>query len=281
MSSLTQAALPVRRAAEGGAALAALLAAFAVIERRSRHALVPPPLLADRSRTGAVAMMLCLATAMFGIFFFLTLFVQNVLGFSPVRSGLAFLPFALTIVAVSGIVSAVIGRTGARPLLLAGGALTAGGMYWFSLITAHSSYLGGLLGPILVTAAGLGLLFVPLSLVTMHRVADRDSGAASSLLNTAQQVGGAVGLAAVGSVTWTTVAGSLKHQLTQAAAAAARAGQPVPQQRGAVPAHIMHQALATGFSRGFLVAAGVALLALAIAAVFIRPPARTGIARPS
>jgi len=263
------------------AAAAALLAAFAVIERRSRHALVPPRLLADRSRTGAVAMMLCLATAMFGIFFFLTLFVQNVLGFSPVRSGLAFLPFALTIVVVSGIVSAVIGRIGARPLLLAGGALTAGGMYWFSRITAHSGYAGGLLGPILVTAAGLGLLFVPLSLVAMHRVADHDSGAASSLLNTAQQVGGAVGLAAVGSVAWTTVAGSLKHQLAQAAAAAARAGQPAPQPRGAVPAHIAHQALATGFSRGFLVAAGVALLALAIAAVFIRPPARTGIARPS
>jgi MFS family permease len=96
-------------------AAAALLAAFAVIERRSRHPLVPPRLLADRSRCGVVAMMLCLATAMFGIFFFLTLFTQNVLGFSPVRSGLAFLPFALTIVAVSGIVSSVIGRTGARP----------------------------------------------------------------------------------------------------------------------------------------------------------------------
>ncbi len=198
------------------AAAAALLAAFAFIEWRSRHALVPPRLLADRSRCGAVVMMLCLATAMFGIFFFLTLFVQDVLGFSPVRSGLAFLPFALTIVAVSGIVSSVISRTGARPLLLAGGALTAGGMYWFSRITAHSGYASGLLGPILVTAAGLGLLFVPLSLVAMHRVADRDSGAASSLLNTAQQVGGAVGLAAIGSVAWTTVAGSLRHQLAAA-----------------------------------------------------------------
>jgi len=246
------------------AAAAALLAAFAFIEWRSRHALVPPRLLADRSRCGAVVMMLCLATAMFGIFFFLTLFVQNVLGFSPVRSGLAFLPFALTIVAVSGIVSGLIGRTGARPLLLAGGTLTAGGMYWFSRITAHSSYAGGLLGPILVTAAGLGLLFVPLSLVAMHRVADRDSGAASSLLNTAQQVGGAVGLAAIGSVAWTTVAGSLKHQL--AAAAGSQAGHPVP-------TSVLHQALATGFSRGLLVAAGVAVLALAVAAAFIRPPA--------
>ena len=135
------------------------------------------------------------------------------LGFSPVRSGLAFLPFALMIVAMSGIVSAVIGRTGVRPLLLAGGVATAGGMYWFSRITADIGYAGGLLGPILVTAAGLGLLFVPLSLTAMHRVADADSGAASSLLNTAQQVGGAVGLAAVGSVAWTAVAsagGALK-----------------------------------------------------------------------
>src|SRR5204863_7155739 len=122
----------------------------------------------------------------------------------------------------------------------------------------------GRLGAILVTAAGVGLLFVPLSLVAMHRVADRDSGAACSLLNTAQQVGGAVGLAAIGSVAWTTVAGSLKHQL--AAGAGIQAGHPVP-------ASVLHQALATGFSRGLLVAAGVALLALAVAAAFIRPPA--------
>jgi hypothetical protein len=114
--------------------------------------------------------MLFLATAMFGIFFFLTIFVQTVLGYSALRSGVAFLPFAVTIVVVSGIVGQLIGRTGARPLMLAGTAITTGGMYWFSRIDVHSTYLGGLLGPMLVTATGLGLLFVPLSLVARSAV---------------------------------------------------------------------------------------------------------------
>ncbi len=253
------------------AAAVVLLVSFVAIERRSRHALMPLRILANRDRSGAYLIMLLLATAMFGIFFFLTIFVQNVLGYSALRSGVAFLPFALTIVVVSGIVSQLVARTGARPLMLAGAALTTVGMYWFSHIGVHSSYVGGLLGPILVEASGLGLLFVPLQLVALARVRDEDSGLASSLLNTGQQVGGAIGLATLGTVTWSAVADSIRSQVA-VAAAAAKSGHAVllAGQGARLPGSIYSQALAAGISRGFLVASGIALAALIITVVSIR-----------
>jgi len=144
--------------------------------------------------------MLFLATAMVG-FFFLTIFIQEVLGYSALKAGLAFLPFAAVVVVMSGIIPQLIGRTGARPLILPDTAITGGGMYWFAQIGRHSRYAGGLLGPMLVTSAGFGMLFVPLSLVARTRVRGEDSGIASSLLNTGQLVGQAIGVAALGTVT--------------------------------------------------------------------------------
>src|SRR5260370_5007758 len=155
-----------------------LLVSFVVIEWRSKHALMPLRILADRNRSGADLMMLCLATAMFGIFFFLTIFVQEVLGYSALKSGIAFLPFAGTIVVVSGLVSQVISRTGARPLMLAGGTITTGGMYLFSHLSELSTYLTGLLGPMLVTSAGLALLFPPLSLAPQNAGRNENRGIA-------------------------------------------------------------------------------------------------------
>jgi len=255
------------------AAAVVLLVTFAIIEVRSRHALMPLRILENRNRTGAYVLMLFLATALFGVFFFLVIFVQEVLGYSALKSGVAFLPFAVTIVLISGVVSQIIGRIGARPLMVAGTAVAAIGMYWFSHITVHSQYLSGLLGPMLVTSAGLGLLFVPLSLVALSQVRNEDSGVASSLLNTGQQVGGAIGLAALGTVTWTVVSNSVKHQVAQAAAAAGgRAGLHLPAAKAGatVPAPILHQALAVGISRGFLVAAGIVALALVVVLLTIR-----------
>ena len=250
------------------AAAVVLLVSFAFIEWRSSHALMPLRILENRSRTGAYLVMLCLATAMFGVFFFLTIFVQEVLGYSALRSGLAFLPFAGTIVLMSGIVSQVIGRIGARPLMIAGTAIGAVGFYWFSHLSVHSQYVSGLLGPMLVTSLGFGLLFVPLSLVALHKVRGEDSGVTSSLLNTGQQVGGAIGLAALGTVTWSAVSDSVKHQVAHAAAVAGQTG--LHPQSGVVPAGILHQALAVGISRGFLVASGIVVLALVIVLVTIR-----------
>jgi predicted MFS family arabinose efflux permease len=118
----------------------------------------------------------------------------------------------------------------------------------------------------LVSSFGLGLVFVPLALVALHKVAEQDSGVASSLLNTAQQVGGAVGLALLGTVAWTAVANSVRTQV----AAAAKAGRPLPKPGTPPPASIYNHALTVGFSRAFAVAAGIALLALLIAIVTIR-----------
>jgi MFS family permease len=198
---------------------------------------------------------------MFGMFFFLTLFTQTVLGYSAVRSGVAYLPFTVGIVAAAGLASRLVARIGPRPLILVGTAAAAGGMFWFSRLTEHAGYLGQLLGPILVTSSGLGLLFVPLSLVALHNVADEHAGVAASLLNTGQQVGGAIGLAALGTIAWTAVANSLRG-----ASAAITAGR----QLAVSPAQLTAHALATGFSRGFLVAAGIGLFALLIGLATIR-----------
>ena len=134
-------------------------------------------------------------------------------------------------------------------------------MFWFSRLTQHADYPGELLGPMLVTSLGLGLLFVPLSLVALHNVREQDSGVAASLLNAGQQVGGAIGLAALGTVAWTSVANALRNS-----SAVITAGQ----QPTVPPAQLAAHALATGFTRGLLTAAGIALLALVIGIVTIR-----------
>ena len=244
-----------------------LLVAFGFIEVHSKHALLPMRVLRNRNRSGAYLISLCVGTALFGMFFFLTLFVQEVWGFSPLKAGLAFLPMVATIMAASGIASQLVARVGARPLMITGATIMAGGMIWLSRITEHSSYTGGLLGPMMVTALGLGLVFVPLSLVSLTKVSNADAGIASSMLNVGQQVGGSIGLAILGTIAWSAVASSLRSQ----AAAAARAGQHVTGAKAAaLQKAITDHALATGFSKGFLVSAGIAVLALVITLVAIR-----------
>jgi hypothetical protein len=156
-------------------------------------------------------------------------------------------------------------KIGARPILLAGSALSTGGLYWLSRISEHDTYTSAVLGPTMVIGAGVALLFVTLSLVALNRVPEADSGVASSLLNTGQQLGGSIGLALLGTVAWTVVAHSIHAQ----AAVAAQAGHPA-HPGGPLAAAIYNHALATGFGRGFLVAAGIALLTLIINFAVIR-----------
>jgi hypothetical protein len=234
------------------AAGVALLAAFAVIETRSRHALLPVSLLRSRDRVGANLIMLVAGTAIFGMFFFLTLFVQDVWGYSALKTGVSFLPVAVVMLAGSLAAATLVPRIGVRPLLLVGGAAVTGGLYWLSRVTEHGTYAGGLLGPGLVLGIGFGLLVVPLTLVGLARVPEADFGAAASLLNTGRQVGGSIGLAVLGTVAWTVIADSAR---AHAAAAGTAAYQ---------------HALATGFDRAFLVAAGIALVILVIAVAMIR-----------
>jgi EmrB/QacA subfamily drug resistance transporter len=241
------------------AAAAVLLAAFAVIETRSRNALLPVRLLRDRNRTGAYLSFGGVGIFVFGMFFFLTLFMQAVWGYSALKTGVAYLPFTAALLVASGAAAQLVPRIGARPLLLAGSAASAGGLYWLSRISEHATFTSGVLGPTLVIGAGTALLFVTLSLVALNRVAEADSGVASSVLNTGQQVGGSIGLAVLGTFAWTAVANSVHAQ----AAHAGHLGEPLP-------AAIYSHALATGFGRAFLVAAGIALLTLVINIAAIR-----------
>jgi EmrB/QacA subfamily drug resistance transporter len=253
-----------------------LLASFVIIESRSEHALLPLRIFRNRDRTGANLLLLCVGTAMFGMFFFLTIFVQTVWGYSPIKTGVAYLPMVAAIMAMAGVSSQLVGRIGARPILIAGSVISAGGMYWLSRITEHSSYAGGLLGPMLVTAAGLGMLFMPLMLVATSKVSEHDAGVASSLVNTGQQVGGSIGLAILGTVAWTVVASTARHSAAVAKATAARAAaaghalHPTAAQIAAYEKAITDHSLAVGFSRGFEVSAGVMVLALVITLLVIR-----------
>jgi predicted MFS family arabinose efflux permease len=247
------------------AAAAVLLAAFAVIETRSAQALLPVRLLRDRNRTGAYLSYAGVGIFVFGMFFFLTVFMQAVWGYSALKTGVAYLPFTAALFIGAGAVAQLVPKIGARPILLAGSAASTGGLFWLSRISEHDTYTSAVLGPTLVIGAGAALLFVTLSLVALNRVAEADSGVASSLLNTGQQLGGSIGLALLGTVAWTVVAHSIHAQ----AAVAARAGHPVHPD-GPLAAAIYSHALATGFGRGFLVAAGVALLTLIINFAVIR-----------
>jgi EmrB/QacA subfamily drug resistance transporter len=238
-----------------------LLVAFGFIEARSKHALVPPRVLANRNRTGSYLISLCIGTAMFGMFFFMTLFVQEVWGYSPVRSGVAYLPMVATILIGAGLSSNLVGRIGARPLMLIGPVFAAGGMLWLSQISEHSHYASGLLGPMMLTGLGMGLTFVPLSIVALYGVANNDAGAASSLLNVGQQVGGSIGLAILGTVAWSAVASNLKSQAISAGTTHLSA---------AAQTAMTNHALAYGFGRGYLVSAGIAILALVVSVIFIR-----------
>jgi EmrB/QacA subfamily drug resistance transporter len=239
-------------------AAAVLLVAFGFIEARSKHALVPVRVLRSRNRTGAYLISLCIGTALFGMFFFLTIFTQQVWGYSPLKSGIGFLPMVATILVASAISSQLVARIGARPLMAVGPAIVAGAMFWLSRVNEHSTYSGALLGPMMLIGLGMGLTFVPLSLVALAKVGNNDAGAASSLLNTGQQVGGSIGLALLGTVAWSAVSSNLHSAHLPATASKA--------QQAAVTNH----ALAYGFSHGYWVSAGVAALALVISLVLIR-----------
>jgi hypothetical protein len=214
--------------------------------------------------------MLCIATGLFGLFFFLTLFIQTVLGYSAIRSGIAYLPFAVGVVLASALASRLVARIGPRPLIVAGSAMVAGGMFWFSRLTEHSGYAGQLLGPQLVSSCGLGLVFVHWPWSPCTTWPSRTPVLPPACSTPPQQVGGAIGLALLGTVAWTAVADSVRTQATHAVAAAAKAGRPWPKPGTPPPASIYHHALTVGFSRAFLVAAGIGLLALIIAIATIR-----------
>jgi EmrB/QacA subfamily drug resistance transporter len=252
------------------AAGAVLLIAFVVIEARSSHPLMPFRVLRSRDRSGAYLISLCVGTALVSMFFFLTLFVQDVWGYSPLKTAAAYLPFVPAVLATTAAAQQGVRRIGARPLLIASSAVAAAGMFWASRITEHSTYAGGMLGPELLLGLGLGPLFVLIFLVGLTKVNPGDTGVASGLVNVGQQVGGSIGLAVIGTVAFTVVANSLQSAKAAAAAAAKAGAYPSAAQAAALQTQAYHHALATGFSRGYLVSAGVLLLPAIIALFMMR-----------
>lgn len=244
---------------------AALLAGFVVIEWRSPAPLVPLRLFRNAARVGSYLVMLITGAAVFAMFFFLTQYVQEVEGFTPIRAGLAFLPVSAVIVVVAQLVSRVLTRTGPRPPITAGMALIGAGLLWTSTLAVGSSYLGHLLPAILVIAAGMALVFVPITLTAVAGVADRDSGVASAMLNVGQQVGGTIGLSALVTVFGTAFRDSLKTQLLRAGGHPASAG---------LARLVQARAFTHGADMAFLAGAGFAAAGLVVALITIRVPAR-------
>ncbi|MFI5039504.1 MAG: DHA2 family efflux MFS transporter permease subunit [Solirubrobacterales bacterium] len=178
----------------------ALLVLFVVLEARGKHPLMPLRIFANRNRSGAYALSLAIGAALSGMLFVLTLFLQNVLRFSPLQAGFAFLPTAVGVIIGAQIASRVIGRVGPRVPMTAGALLAAIGMFWLSAITVHATYFADVFGPLAVLAVGLGMAFVSTSATAISGVSPNESGLASALLNVGRQLGGSLGIAIMGTV---------------------------------------------------------------------------------
>jgi EmrB/QacA subfamily drug resistance transporter len=216
-----------------------MFAAFVAVERRSPAPLVPFSIFRIRTITGANVVGTLVGASLFSMFFFISLYMQQVLGYSPIHAGLSYLPLAISIILSAGVASALVTKVGFKPILATGMVLIAAGLFWFSQISVHGSFLADILGPSLLAAVGLGLAFVPVTIAAVSGVEDREQGLASGLINTSQQVGGALGLAILAAVANSKIGDS--HDPT---------------------------VLTEGFQSAFLVGAGFAVLGL-IATLFL------------
>ncbi|MFF1409993.1 MFS transporter [Streptomyces sp. NPDC058289] len=250
------------------AAAVVLLTLFVINERRSPQPITPLHMFADRNRAGTYAIMLFFACAIFGMFFFLTLFVQNVLGFSPLRAGLAFLPVSAMIAVTAGITSQGLPKFGPKPFMVGGSLFSAAGLAWLTQTDVHSTYLGSILGPMLLFAAGMGMQFVSLTLMALSNVPDRESGAASGLLNAMQQVGGSLGLSILVTVFGTASRNEAKDQVGSFLRTATPEQKLFFAKTKQYPKPWSDQVLTSGVSAAF-VAAAVFTLVTALIALFV------------
>ncbi len=228
----------------------ALIAAFVVIELRSAAPLMPFTIFRNRTLTGANVTGLLIGASLFSMFFFISLYMQQVLGYDALKAGLSYLPLAIVIILSAGVASQLVTRLGYKPVLLLGLVLVAVGLVWFAFVPVDGSYTKHLLGPMIVAAAGLGFAFVPVTIAAVSGISDADSGLASGLINTAQQVGGALGLAVL------------------AAVANSRTSDVIAEGGGS-PAGLPN-ALTEGFQSAFWAGAGIAVLGIIAASLLIR-----------
>jgi EmrB/QacA subfamily drug resistance transporter len=239
------------------AAAIILIALFLVRESRAAQPITPLRLFADRGRAGSYLARLLIVGGMFGMFFFLTQFVQDILHFSPLRAGASFLPMTGALFTVSRLSPRLVARFSPKLLMVVGMVPVVAGMAWLSRISAGTGYLSGVLGPMLLLGAGMGVVFVPLTMASLHGVRPEDSGAAASMVNVMQQVGGSLGLAILVTAFSTAVRNSARHPV----AGLSRLAQ-------------AHQAVVHGMSSALTLAAVLDVLALLVIVAVMRGRAR-------
>jgi EmrB/QacA subfamily drug resistance transporter len=252
----------IRAAADGwgnSVALAAfgvaavLLASFLVIETRARQPITPLRLFTDVNRSGSYIARLFLVAGMFGMFYFLTQFVQDILGFSPLRAGIAFLPMTITLFAVSRVTPRIMPSVGAKRLMIVGMLPVIVAMAWLSRVSPSTDYWSGVFVPMLLFGAGMGTVFVPLTTASLAGVRPEDSGAASSMVNVLQQVGGSLGLAVLIAAFGTATTNAARHPVAGLSAVAQT-----------------HHVLAHGMATAFGLAAILDVATVVVIAVLIR-----------
>jgi EmrB/QacA subfamily drug resistance transporter len=225
---------------------AALLAAFVGWESRVAEPLVPFSIFKLRTLTGANVAGLILGTAMFGMFLMLTLYMQQVLTYSAMKTGVAYLAVAGGAIFWSALAAQLVTRVGVKPVLIAGMVFLSSGLLFFTQVSVGGSYVGDLLPGFLLISVGLGFSFVPISIAALAGVQPSEAGLASGLFNTSQQIGGALGIAALSAIATSTTGDELAAGTAQSAA------------------------LTDGFQAAFVGAAGVAILGILVALFVVR-----------
>jgi EmrB/QacA subfamily drug resistance transporter len=231
----------------------ALLVAFVINEARARYPLMPLSIFKIRNLSGANLIQLFMAAALFAVFFFTTLYLQEVLGYTPIRTGLSFLIVPITIAIVATNIPRLIKRVGYRPILMVAPLFLATGLYILSHIPVDGTYWGNVAPGLIVMGIGMGATFVSVSIAATSGVPANESGLASGILNTAQQVGGAVGLAVL-----TGVATTSAKNYAEANAVTLHGQQ------------LAHAATVHGFQRGYLIASGFGIVASLTATIVLR-----------
>jgi EmrB/QacA subfamily drug resistance transporter len=227
-------------------AAAVLLAAFLVIEKRHSAPMMPFSIFRTKTVTGANVAGFLLGAVVFANFFLLTLYVQQVLHYSALKTGLTFLATAGTVIPVAGLSQALVTKVGPRPVMAVGLALITGGMVWYSQIPVHASFAADLLPGYLMVGVGMAFAFIPMSIAALAGVRPDEAGLASGLINTSQQVGGALGVAIAATVAFT-------HTTTLV-----RSG------------HDLASAQTSGFALGFWVIAGIGAAAVVATLALVR-----------
>jgi EmrB/QacA subfamily drug resistance transporter len=225
----------------------ALMGVFVATELRSRAPLVPFRIFRLRTLTGANVVGIMLGASLFSMFFFISLYMQQVLGYSAIHAGLSYVPLAVTIVLAAGIGSQLVTRFGFKPVLAGGMLFVAAGLFWFSRISAHGSFVVDILGPSLLAATGLGFGFVTSTIAAVSGIKEHEQGLASGLINTSQQIGGALGLAVLSTIATTRIHHAFASGTTN-----------------------LHHALTSGFSNAFLGGAVIAMLGFVATLLLIR-----------